>query len=132
MDNSYPKKEKLCSKNIIDKLFIDANVVYEFPLKIFWIVDTLPVNVPVQSTVSVPKRKFKQAVKRNLLKRKMREAFRINKHFLYYKAGTLKLQIALMIVYNHGEIVPYRKIEPAMIAALDKIVKKLDKLLQQT
>jgi ribonuclease P protein component len=128
MNNSYPKKEKLCSKIIIDRLFSDAKSVYSFPLKVFWIIETLPEEVPVQSTVTVSKRKFKHAVKRNLLKRRMREAFRLNKHDLYDKVNSLNLQLALMIIYNHGEIFPYKTIEDALIKALNKITVKLDEI----
>jgi len=126
MKFSYPKAEKLCSKNIIDKLFTDRRPIYEFPLKIFWIVEQLPENVPVQSTVTVSKRRFKPAYKRNLLKRRMREAFRLNKETLYAKVESNNFQLAIMIIYNHAEILPYREIEPAMIIALAKIVSKLD------
>ena len=126
MDNSYPKKEKLCSKIIIDRLFSESKSVYSFPLKVFWIIETLPEEVSVQSTVTVSKRKFKHAVKRNLLKRRMREAFRLNKHDLYNKVNSLNLQLALMIIYNHGEILPFKSIEEAMIKALGKITVKLD------
>jgi len=132
MDFSYPKKEKLCSKIIIEKLFDAQKPVYEFPLKIFWIIEKLPDNVPVQSVVTVSKRRFKRAYKRNLLKRRMREAFRLNKNPLYDKANELNLQIALMVVYNHAEILSFQKIEAAMIKALDKIIRKLDERVAVT
>jgi ribonuclease P protein component len=132
MNNSYPKIEKLCSKYLIDKMFNEGKSVYEFPVKIFWILEKLPADVPVQSTVTVSKRKFKRAVKRNLLKRRMREAFRNNKHDLYQKASSLNIQIALMIIYNHGKIVPYKVIEPAIINALNKLINQLNQLPPQT
>ncbi len=125
MDNSYPKKEKLCSKNLIDRLFSDAKSVYSFPLKIFWIIEKLPEEVPVQSTVTASKRKFKRAVKRNLLKRRMREAFRLNKHNLYATLNSNNQQIAMMVIYNHSEILPFSEIDRAMKNGLDKIVNLL-------
>ena len=127
MNNSYPKAEKLCSRNIIDKLFTNRRAIYEFPLKVVWLLEQLPENVPVQSAVTVSKRRFKRAYKRNLLKRRMREAFRLNKEALYAKVKSQNKQLALMIIYNHAEILPYNQIEPAMIAALEKIISKLDK-----
>ena len=127
MSNSYPKAEKLCSRNIIDKLFADRHSVYEFPLKIMWTIEKLPENVPVQSSVTVSKHRFKRAYKRNLLKRRMREAFRLNKQTLYKKVENESKQLALMIIYNHAEILPYNQIETAMSAALGKIITKLEK-----
>lgn len=132
MDNCYPKREKLCSKIIIDKLFAEANMFYDFPLKILWNIEPLPEKVPVQSAVTVSKRRFKQAVKRNLLKRRMREAFRVHKHSLYEKVNTLNLQVAVMIIYNHGKIVHYKKIEAAMIYLLKKAVDALDKMYPES
>ena len=126
MNFSYPKKEKLCSKRIIEKLFETEKPIYEFPLKLFWMIHELPEDVPVQSLVTVSKRRFKRAVKRNLLKRRMREAFRLNKNPLYSKIKLQNVQLAIMIIYNHGELLPFQKIESAMIKAFDKLTKKVE------
>lgn len=126
MENTYPKKEKLCSKNIIDGFFHKNKPIYDFPLKIFWQISELPADVPCQSIVTVSKRRFKRAVIRNLLKRRMREAFRLNKAELYMKLNKTNIQIALMIIYNHSEIHSFKTIETAMI----KCFAKLNKLIE--
>lgn len=125
MNYRYPKAEKLCSKVIIDKIFEEQKPIYEYPLKVLWIIEPLPQDVFVQSAVTVSKRRFKLAVHRNLIKRRLREAFRLNKHDLYITAESKKLQLAVIFIYNHSKILPFSSIEPAMIKALDKIVQKV-------
>ena len=128
MNFTYPKKEKLCSHVIIDKLFVDSKPVYEFPLKFVFLLHPLPENVPVQSVMNVSKRRFKRAYKRNLLKRRMREAFRLNKNDLYQKVEQINQQLALMILYNHSEILPYIEIEKGMKKGFEKIISRLQKI----
>lgn len=126
MDLTYPKSEKLCSKTVIDKLFGQNKPIYEYPLKAFWIIHPLPEQVAVQSLVTVSKRRFKRANKRNLIKRRMREAFRLNKTVLYETATKKNAQIAIMFIYNTNEILPFDIIQSGMIKLLDKICQKID------
>jgi ribonuclease P protein component len=74
---------------------------------------------------TVSKRNFKRAVKRNLLKRRMREAYRLNKPAFYAEIAAKNASIALMFVFVGKDIIEYATIEKAMISALKKVVAKI-------
>ena len=69
------------------------------------------------------KKKFKNATERNLLKRRMREAYRKNKHLLYQTLGKDK-QLAIMVIYIANEVVNYEQIEHKIILSLQRLVKE--------
>ncbi len=126
MHFKYPKKEKLCSKVLISSLFENSKRITKYPLKLLWIYAELPAEVPVQSVISVSKRRFKKAVTRNLLKRRVREAFRLNKTNLYKQLITDNKQVALMIIYQSNEILPFATIEKSidyLLSELENSVK---------
>ncbi len=121
----YPKSEKLCSKKLFEELIKANNVLHVYPLKIYWKLVTLPEPVHAQSAVSVSKRKFKHAVSRNLLKRRMREAFRLNKYPLYEALNNHNKQMVLLIVYNCNKILKYNEIEKALISMLTSLENEI-------
>ena len=75
---TLPKKERLCNRKEIDRLFDGANhSLAAYPLRVvFTLVPREDDGVPARMMVSVPKRCFKRAVKRNRVKRQVREAYR--------------------------------------------------------
>ncbi|RLD68636.1 MAG: ribonuclease P protein component [Bacteroidetes bacterium] len=125
MPFSYPKIEKLCSKILISKLFEKNQRITKYPLRLIWLEAALPAKVPVQSVVSVSKRRFKKAVTRNLLKRRMREAFRLNKNELYSSVITENKQLALMFIYQSNDILPFSTIEKVMVFLLNELRAKV-------
>ena len=66
--------------------------------------------------VSVPKRLFKRAVKRNLLKRRIREAWRTQKDLLTPDAGT-----DILILYNSPEIMTTARISESVAAIMHQV-----------
>ena len=110
----FPKGEKLVSKKDIEELFKSGSSFYLRPLLVkFKAID----GDKNKALFSVSKRNFKRAVDRNLLKRRMREVYRLNKHLL--ADSTTFYHIAF--VYVDKSIVPYDQIEPK----LKKLIKRL-------
>lgn len=81
---SFQKEERLCSKRLIEALFAGGGKsMSAFPLRVvFMPVAQAETLAPVSVMVSVSKRHFKRAVKRNRVKRQIREAYRLHKHLL--------------------------------------------------
>lgn len=119
---SLTKEERLSSRKTIERLFLEGNSFFIFPIKVVYLKTELPVRYPVQAAFSVSKRKFKQAVARNLLKRRMREAYRLNKESLY-KVFENDKQLAVMFIYAGREEKEYELIEKSMKQALLRLAK---------
>lgn len=88
--NSLGKEERISSMKLIDKLFQGGHSrsMTAFPLRLVYMKYVREgACPPAQMLVSVPKRCFKRAVKRNRVKRQVREAYRRNKHILWEAIG---------------------------------------------
>lgn len=117
---TFPKQERLSWKRHIDLLFANGRSFVAFPLRVIYLPveeDALP--APASVLISVPKKKFKRAVKRNLIKRRMREAYRIHKHDLFDALANNQQRMLVAFLYLDKEILPFSEIEKAMQKALD-------------
>ena len=120
---SFKKDERLCSKKVIEKLFLEGKSIFVFPIKIIYLETKLPTNSPAQTAFSVGKRNFKRAVQRNLIKRRMREIYRLNKSKLYDVMGDK--QLAVFFIYTGKTILEYNQIESAIIKGMKKLLAEL-------
>ncbi len=120
---TFKKEERLCSKKIIDKLFSEGESFLAFPLKIVFQKTSLHTKYPVQAAFSVGKRNFKLAVHRNLIKRKIREAYRLNKFELYSKLDDQ--QVAIFFIFIGKSIPEYEQVETAMKKGISKLLKEI-------
>ncbi|WP_187774848.1 ribonuclease P protein component [Pedobacter sp. BS3] len=118
---TFKKEERLCSEKLLEQLFDSGSSFILYPYKITWLPYNIPSKYPVQVIISVPKRRYKRAVDRNLLKRRIREAYRLYKHEdLYSKLGDKQLLLA--ISYIGKEVEGFDFIAKKMRLALDKLV----------
>ena len=80
---SLSKSERLCSKTLIEELLTSKLSFVKYPFRIVFKESSQIGEFPVRIAISVSKKKFKRAVKRNRIKRLTREAFRLNKNDFY-------------------------------------------------
>jgi ribonuclease P protein component len=119
---SFSKEERLCSVKLIDKLFHNGSSFLLYPFRIIWLQEALPPEKPVQVLISVPKKKFKRAVDRNLLKRRIREIYRLQKSEQLYPFLTEhSATMILGINYIGNEIGEYAFMEKKFNAAILKL-----------
>lgn len=76
---------------------------------------------PVKASFTVSKRNFKRAVKRNHLKRLMRESYRLNKGELARVLDEKNEQLAIMFIYAVKELKDYDTVEKGMLKSLEKL-----------
>ena len=110
---TLPRNHILRSKTDIDALLERGAVLFRYPIKAYYLDRETPDQVGFsRMMVSVPKRNFKRAVKRNLLKRRVREAWRLNSGLLGDR------QVDILFVYLGREIERYDRIEATLTGIL--------------
>lgn len=114
--HTFSKAERVCGKAAVSRLMNDGRWGSSLHLKYCFVSTGEPLN---RLLVSVPKRHFKRAVKRNLLKRRLRESYRLQKERLSAEG------VDLMLFYNSPEVLPFEQIYSEVGEILDKISAKV-------
>ena len=118
--NTFPLKEHLKSKRVIDRLYAEGTSVTAFPLRAVFIEQQPEEQEPTAAVlINVAKRRFRHAVDRNLLKRRIREAYRTGKHGFIETLENNNRKIAVAIMY-----IDTKK------SSTEFLSRKMDKLLQ--
>ncbi len=123
---SFKKGERLSGNKIISSLFQSGRYISSFPVRIIFNKSDIG-HYPATVAISVPKRLFKNAVDRNLLKRRIREAYRLNKPAFYSRLLEANVGLKLVIQFQHNKIVDYSTIENGLKKALEQVLQKLEK-----
>ena len=124
--NTLCKAERLHSKIVIEKMFAGgfSRSFSVFPLRAVYM-SVEQQEVPV-SILSVPKKRFKRAVKRNRVKRQIREAYRKNKGPLWQVLQEKGLGLAIAFIYLSDELCRTEEIEEKVKVLLARIAERLE------
>ncbi len=116
--------ERLKSRKQIELLFSEGKKFSMTPFRVHYLF-TGSSNPPLQFGVGVSNKNFKKAVDRNKIKRRVKEAYRLQKISLQQKLKEKKYQLSMFIIYTGKEIPEYREV----VAQLNKILEKLCHLI---
>jgi ribonuclease P protein component len=123
MDYSFNKQQRLCSKKLIDQVFDQGQAVVKYPLKMVFLETQFSEVFPIKVGFSVPKKFQRKAVDRNLIKRRMREAYRLNKHLAVTDLNKSQKQYAVFIIYLSKEKTDFKSIQDKTIFLLRRLVE---------
>jgi ribonuclease P protein component len=115
----FQKAERLSKKKSIQELFDKGSSFYLFPFKVLYLPNPDVAEVKHQILISVSTRNFKHAVDRNLVKRRIREAYRLQKEFIQ----NTPYRGMFAFIYTAKEILPFANIRDKMFLVLKKIEK---------
>ena len=115
------KNERLHSKKLIKELFDKGSSFFLYPFKVMVLEINFEIPETNQVLFSVSKKKLKKSVDRNLIKRRMRESYRLNKQILGEMNGGKKI---IGLIYVSSEIVTFQVIENKIKKILTTIKEK--------
>ncbi len=121
----FSNKERLSSTKIINSLFNTGNNSVLYPFKVYWMEVDEIFKFPARVLINVSRKKISRSSKRNLLKRRIKEAYRLNKHILYKSLKSNNKSIILAYIYISPEIVKYIEIEKVLKGSFKLIINNL-------
>jgi ribonuclease P protein component len=119
---TFTKAERLSKEKIIKELFEKGSSFYLYPFKVIYIPNPEKgANAVNQVLISVSSRQFKRAVDRNKIKRRIREAYRLQKEVLNSRSE----KTIFSFIYTAKEILPYAELKEKLLMAITKLSTKL-------
>ncbi len=123
---TFKKEERLYGHAALDNVYSKGRHLHTDSIKIIFIEVPKSNYPPCRVVFSVPKRGFKKAVDRNLLKRRMREIYRNHKHLLYDHLNEKGKNIHIYMIYLSKQIAPFDELKEDVLKAIKTLVNKLN------
>ena len=128
MDNrcTFRKKERISFQREINRLFKEGNAFISYPLRVVYLEQKPFSGATISILISVPKKKLKRAVKRNRMKRLIREAYRLNKASLIRYCREKESGLLIAFLFIGDDLCPQKEIKVAMQKTFEILKEKME------
>jgi ribonuclease P protein component len=126
MRYTFRKQERLTSKSLINRLYKEGISLFQYPFKCSFLEIEIPEDISVQVLIGVSKKRIRTAVKRNLVKRRIREAYRLNKHILTKQLSDKNQKLAIVLNFIADKELSFEEIEKKICLILQSIADQLN------
>jgi len=128
VNQSFKKAERLSRYGLIRKLFAEGSTFQIPAFRVTWLRIETDAHAQAMVMFSIPKHRLHEAVKRNLVRRRMRESYRLHKKLLFEPFQEKPHTLLICITYTAKEILPYADIQAKIILLLQRLTKENEKL----
>lgn len=118
----FRKEERLCSRTAINELFTKGKSFVVYPYKVIYQRTNSNENTS-KILITIPKRNFKKAAHRNRLKRRTKEAYRLNKQLLYTYLESNSISLTIGLIYIGSKEQRYNELCPKIILILNRLIE---------
>ncbi|MBA4301908.1 MAG: ribonuclease P protein component [Algoriphagus sp.] len=119
MNYRLSKNERLHAEKLIKELFNEGSSFFLYPFKVLFLKKEDLIGQPNQVLFSVSKKKIKKATGRNFIKRRLKEAYRLNKQILPPDG------IILGLIFVGKAEMSFAEIQPKMVQVLNRLNQEL-------
>ena len=127
----FPKYERICKESEIQSLFKTGTGFSSYPYRVVFLVHPAGDLPPTcRLLLSVSKKRFHHAIKRNRVKRLIRETWRKNKSKLYEICHRDTISVDVALVYNATVIHTYETLFDKTSKAINEVIKRYETTLQ--
>jgi ribonuclease P protein component len=124
---TFRKEERISGRENIRQLFNEGMSFNCFPFRVYWL-DRMfsPGASPARILIAVPKKNLKKATQRNLMKRRIREAYRRNKQGFYEFLARQNKSCSLGVIYTDSALLDYSGVEKKIVIILQRLEKEYE------
>jgi ribonuclease P protein component len=126
MANTFRKSERISGRKDFEILVKKGESFFSHPFRVIWMHVEEEMPFPAQVAFAVPKRNFKRAVKRNRVKRILRESYRRNKHEFYEGLKKQDKRLRAMLIYTPSEPPELKETDGKIILTLQRLIRASD------